>query len=165
MGAPTIWWRMTIPILTVELIGKDSLVEKLKLIEELSKYNRMQEAWKTMVEIVAGTARAKAPYWRGDLAVSIEEEVRMDGENMIGEVFTDLFYAPFQERGTDPYFPNVDNLIPWAGSTKAAWGVALAIATRGLIPRKFFEKALLQEETTITGLVGDVVAEIMEGKY
>jgi len=157
---------MTIPILTVELIGKDTLVEKLKLLEELSKYNRMQEAWEMMVELLAGTARSEAPYGvTGKLSASIEEEVRMDAGNMIGEVFSDLFYAPFQETGRDPFFPNVDNLVDWAGSRQAAWGVALAIATRGIIPQEFFQKALLAEETTITGLVGDVIVEIMEGAY
>ena len=157
---------MSIPIITIELIGKDSLEEKLKLLQDLSKYNRMQEAWETMVEIVAGAVRDKAPYWHGDLRISIEEEVRMEDDNMIGEIFSDLFYAPIQERGTDPYFPNVDNLELWAAEHGgSAFGLALVIAARGIVAKKFAEGALLEEETTITGLVGDVIVEIMEGTY
>jgi len=157
---------MTIPIITLELTGNQSLEEKLRRLQELEKRGRTQEAWERMVELVGQTARQKVPYWQGDLRASIDEEVGIHDGKIAGTVFSDRFYAPFQERGVAPYFPNLDNIEAWAvdhGMT--AWELALVIASRGIIPLRYFESTLLEEENQIVDLVGEVVAEIMEGEY
>jgi len=159
---------MTIPIVTIELTGSQTLVEKLERLKELQKQGRTKEAWERMVELVGTTAREKAPFWpgHGELKASIDEEVGTIGDDIAGTVFSDRFYAPFQERGTEPYFPNLDNLEEWAiDHGVSAWTVALAIATRGIIPLRFFEETLLEEENEIVDLVGEVIAKIMEAKY
>jgi len=157
---------MTIPIVSIELLGDQTLVEKLERLKELQKQGRTKEAWERMVELVGATAREVAPEWRRDLIASIDEEVGTIGDDIAGTVFSDRFYAPFQERGTEPYFPNLDNLEDWAvDHGVSAWTVALAIATRGIIPLRFFEKSLLQEENAVIDLVGEVIAKIMEAKY
>ena len=157
---------MTIPIVTIELLGSQTLDEKLERLKELQKQGRTQEAFERAVEFLSSTTSDKAPRWSGVLQASFDEEVGMIGNDIAGTVFSDEIIAPFHERGTAPFFPNLDNIEPWAiDHGVSPWVVALAIAARGIIPLRYAEEALLEEEDQIVELIGEAIGKIMEGEY
>lgn len=155
-----------IPLLEVELLGSQQLQSLLASVNPNLTGGRLMDAWEDVVELLNIAVRGAAPYDLGYLIASIDDEVILDQGEITGVVFSDLFYTPFQERGTTPYWPNIDALEDWAirhGTT--AYVVARAIATRGIIPLKYFEQALMDSEDEIVQLVGQVVAEILEREY
>ena len=154
------------PYFTIELEGDEELLRKLEGIRRNLRGDRLIEPWQRMVEMVAITARDLAPHDLGYLLASINEEVIVEGDEITGVVFSDLFYAPFQEIGRDRYFPNLEALEEWAERhDTTAWVVAMAIDRRGIIPLKFFQEAILKNREEIVDLVGPVVIEIMEQEY
>ena len=153
-------------LFTVELEGTEEFVDFLKHVDIGLSGPRLVEAWEAAVGLVAEKVRETAPRDLGYLAAGIGEEVTQDGEDLLGIIFSDTFYAPFQERGTYRYFPNIDALEEWAerhGTT--AYVVALAIARRGIIPLRFFEDALINSEDQVVSLIGRVTGEIIEQGY
>lgn len=154
------------PHITIELKGDEELLRVLEGIRKNLRGDRLIEPWERMTEMVATSAREKAPHDLGYLLAGINEEVIVEGDEIIGVVYNDIFYAPFQERGTGRYFPNLEALEEWAERHDTTpWVVALAIDRRGIIPIKFFEQAILVNKEEIVDLVGSVVIEIMEEEY
>jgi len=173
------------PHIEVELKGSEELQRRLEGIERALRGDRLVEPWQRAVELIGASAVEKAPDWEGRLRASINYEVILGGpgeggvygepgtrlrgverEDITGVVYTDVFYGPFQERGTDPYFPNLEALELWAEEHgKSAFEVALAISERGIIPLKFFEGALLENEDAVVELIDEVVARVMEQEY
>ena len=68
-----------------------------------------------IVENVAAIVRENAPVWTSALVDDIDTEVIVGEEIVEGEVFSTLFYTPYQEYGwKEGTFPNVSNLEAWA---------------------------------------------------
>jgi len=155
-----------ITLFSAELVGSNKLLRLLTGVNRNLKGGRLRDAWEELTEMINIEARGNAPYSEGDLLISIEDEVLVSDDVITGVVFSDVLYAPFQERGTDVYFPNVDALEDWARlHGKTAWSVALSILGRGVPARKYFELTLVENEDEIVRLVGGVVAEILEREY
>ena len=149
---------------TIDMTGGTTLQEKLKFIADLKQSGHIQDAWQTMTELVEMAVRDKAPHWLGHLRAGFDSESGLDGADWYGLVFSDEVYAPFQEAGVSPFFPNLDAIEDWAiAHGMTAYQLALIIAARGIIGLRYAEEALLQEESAIIGLVGDAVATIMSG--
>lgn len=53
-------------------------------------------------KVVQADAKRLAPGNNGELRNSIKTRVKMDGDKAIGEVYTNLHYAPYVEFGTGP---------------------------------------------------------------
>lgn len=155
--------------LSIELIGSEEAQRALEGIRANLRGDRLVEPWERVVEYVANAVRdivRQDVYWRGRLLSSIEGEVQGIGYEISGVVYSDEFYAPFQERGTNPYWPDQEALEEWAEDHDVStFVVARAIARRGLEPKKFMELAFWEQGATVLELVGDVVAEIMEAEY
>jgi len=152
--------------ITVEIDGAEELISELARIDKDLSGAKALEVYERVVELVAGDARDRAPHDLGYLTAGIDEEVGLVEGDPAGLVFTDIYYAPFQERGTDPYFPNLEALEEWAERhDTTAWVVAMAILRRGLVPKKFFEEALTENVDDIYSYIGEGVAEIMEKEY
>lgn len=155
------------------LEGDEELKEKyneLRAGYQKGLPNRIAEGFERAAEQVALVAYESdtTPRWRDRLRLSIDYENLSSEQDYIAAVFTDKFYAPMQERGTDPYFPNYhsESLVQWAEDHETtAYMVALAIAKRGIRAREFFKAALLASEETVYELVGESVADILEIKY
>ena len=156
-----------VPIFEVELLGDEEILKKFEELSEFHKSGRLEEAWERVIELVADAARDLAPEWERTLLSSIEEgEILIDGENVEGEVYTDSPYAAAQERGTDPYFPNLDNIADWAEDhDMSPWALALAIAANGLPERQFMENALTENELEIVELIGQAIGQVLEERY
>jgi len=153
-------------IFSIELEGDEELLRRLAGIGRALKGDRLIEPWERMTEMVATSERDRAPHDLGFLLASINEDVIVEGDEITGVVYTDMFHAPFQERGTEPYFPNLEALEEWAERhDTTAWVVAMAIARRGIIPLKFAELSILENQEEIVDLVGSVVIDIMEKEY
>jgi len=153
-------------IFSIELEGSEELQAYLKDVERDLSGPRLVEAWEAAVGLVAEKVRENAPRDLGYLAAGVGEEVIQEAEDLLGIIFSDTFYAPFQERGTDAYFPNLEALEEWAERhDTTAYAVALAIAGRGIIPLRFFENALVDSEDPVVTLIGRVTGEIIVQGY
>lgn len=153
-------------IFSIELEGDEELLRRLAGIDRALKGDRLIEPWERMTEMVGSSARDRAPHDLGFLLASIEEEVIVEDDEIIGVVYSDLFYAPFQEAGKPRYFPNLEALEEWAERhDTSAWVVALAIDRRGIVPIKFFEESILENQEEIVDLVGPVVIKILVEEY
>ena len=160
---------MRAELLTIELVGDEEAQRALEGVRRGLRGDRLVEPWERVVEYVASAVRdivREDVYWRGQLYGGITGEVLAMGDEIMGVIYSDEIYAPFQERGTDPYFPSVEALEEWAEDHDISpFLVALAISRRGLEPKKFMERGLREQEEMILELVGNVVAEIMEAEY
>lgn len=68
----------------------------------------------TLVEQVREIVAEHAPYHSGDLVDDIHAEVVETSKTVSGDVFSTLYYAPYQEFGWESgIFPNVSNLSGW----------------------------------------------------
>jgi len=153
-------------IVEVEIQGSEELRKEFERIEKDLTGQRLYDAWASAIEMLATGARERVPSDLGYLLASIEEEVIQQDEGYLGAVFSDLPYAPFQERGTDAYFPNLEALEEWAERhDTTAWVVAMAIKARGVPARRFFEESLFESEDEIFSLIGGAVGQIIEREY
>lgn len=74
----------------------DRLLSRLNNIAKMDLKKTMVQATK----VVHAQAKNLAPVDTGNLAGSIHQEVKINGKNIAGRVFTNLQYAPYVEFGT-----------------------------------------------------------------
>lgn len=152
--------------MAMEIKGSEALLRRLTGVHRKLKGDRLTEPWQRAVELVADSARGFAPRWQGDLAAGIEEEILVEGEDILGVIYDDEFYAPFQEFGTREYWPNIDAITDWADDHGVSpYVVARSIHNRGVPEIKFFERALEENVEAIGDLIGDAVAVILMEEY
>ena len=87
-----------------ELLGADSLIAKCrKLASKQAGEDIVRRAvLNACKNVVQADAKLRAPANDGELRNSIKTRVKMDGDKVIGEVYTNLHYAPYVELGTGP---------------------------------------------------------------
>ena len=86
-----------------ELLGADRLIAKCrKLYGAKAADITRQAVLHASKTIVQADAKLRAPANEGELRNSIKVRVKMDGDKVIGEVYTNLHYAPYVELGTGP---------------------------------------------------------------
>ena len=86
-----------------ELLGADRLIAKCrKLYGAKATDITRQAVLHASKTIVQADAKLRAPANDGELRNSIKTRVKMDGDKVIGEVYTNLHYAPYVELGTGP---------------------------------------------------------------
>jgi len=159
-----------ITITVSQIFGALELLAKLREAKALSTSAKMRRAFEEATDLVANDVREYAPFWpgRGDLRASFEDEVVSEDEDIYGMVYSDLEYAPFQERGTMPggYFPNWDRISEWAEDHGwDPWVISLHIYNVGTEAKKYAERALFENEAAILELVGAATFAILEGSY
>ena len=86
---------------SVEVKGIDKLQKDLY---QISQTKRLRQAMGTATAIVEATAKTLCPTNKyrggGELRESIHMQVKDDGDEIIGKVFTNKEYAPYVEFGT-----------------------------------------------------------------
>lgn len=113
--------------------------------------------------LVAGNVRERTPVDTGRLRSSITHELRGTSSVRIG---TNVKYAPSVEFGSQPHFPPVAALQPWArrhgfpAGTGGAFLVARAISRRGTKPREMFKKGLAASLGDVRRFLGDFARDI-----
>mgnify|MGYP003082177501 FL=1 len=86
-----------------ELLGADRLIAKCRKLYGVKAADITRQAvLHASKTIVQADAKLRAPANEGELRNSIKTRVKMDGDKVIGEVYTNLNYAPYVELGTGP---------------------------------------------------------------
>ena len=86
-----------------ELLGADRLIAKFRKLSDVVQRDIVSKAVHHAAKaIVQADAKRLAPGNNGELRNSIKTRVKMDGDKVIGEVYTNLHYAPYVEFGTGP---------------------------------------------------------------
>lgn len=120
----------------IRLEGVEEIVEHFDNLVDIEK---MRKVMGRACELVAGAAVEKAPKGNGDLQQNIKTKVDIDGDNVIGTVFTPIEYAPYVEYGTG-LFAEVQGRqdVPWSyQDEKGEWH-----STYGMHPQPFMRPAL-----------------------
>ena len=128
----------------------------------------MQEFWHRAAFITEGRAKQNAPVDRGHL----RDSIKILGEvTPLGAVLgSRLEYAGPMEYGARPHWPPPGALQPWArrhgfpAGPKGDWIVRSIIAKRGIKPRSFMRRAVvdslndygLELERAIEGIVRNI---------
>lgn len=87
-----------------ELLGADRLIAKCRKLASKQAgedivLRAVHNAAKTVVQ---ADAKLRAPANDGELRKRIRVRVKMEGDRVVGEVYTKLKYAPYVEFGTGP---------------------------------------------------------------
>ena len=87
-----------------ELLGADRLIAKCRKLASKQAgedivLRAVHNAAKTVVQ---ADAKLRAPANDGELRKRIRVRVKMEGDRVVGEVYTNLKYAPYVEFGTGP---------------------------------------------------------------
>ena len=157
------------PIFTIEIEGDEEEAERLRRILRGIHGPRMRDAMENVSGFIANEVVERAPRWRGDLQLSIKDEIvtteTAEGPEVTGVAFSDLDYAALQERGTPPFWPGGTKIDEWADDHGvSADAVRLAIASRGIRALHFFQHALEENQDYIFDVIGWAVAEIIESE-
>ena len=131
----------------------DRLTLKLNKIANMELKDTMNKA----VALVHGQAKSLAPVDTGDLAGSIRMSVKKTPKELVGQVYTNLEYAPYVEfgtgikgNGTYPY--DIDGLnLTYKDKAWCYWSEKEEkyIFTRGQIAQPFMYPALKENEKAI----------------
>lgn len=126
--------------MTMTVEGLRELIAKLDRPEWAeSPARKLLDTWRFYVE---REAKGNSPVWRGHLRRSITSARTGTGLNLDAEVGTNLDYAPYVHFGTDPHFPTLSEIGPWARSKGIdPYVVALSISQRGTKPQPFLTDA------------------------
>ncbi|HEW1341379.1 TPA: HK97 gp10 family phage protein, partial [Streptococcus pneumoniae] len=87
-----------------ELLGADRLIAKCRRLasKKTGEDIVLRAVHNATIKVVQADARRLAPARDGELITSIKTRAKMDGDKAIGEVYTNLKYAPYVEFGTGP---------------------------------------------------------------
>ena len=129
---------------SIRIEGLDGVLESLADIKDVSKIER---ALKKACALVERSAKQKAPKGEtGELARSISSRVEVDGDELVGIVFTALEYAPYVEFGTGLFAVKGGRQdVPWCyQDEKGEWHT-----TSGQHPQPFLGPALNENREQI----------------
>lgn len=120
------------------------------LAERFADVHKIEAAMKKAVTLVEGEARKKAPKDTGELRRSIESKVEIEGNTIIGTVFTPLEYAPYIEYGTGLFAESGGRKdVPWYyQDDKGEWH-----STSGMKPQPFMRPAVDENRTKVIEII------------
>lgn len=140
--------------MAIEFHGLDGVVDAFDTM--LAKAETGQAVGKACA-LVEAVAKKKAPKDNGLLRRSITSEVKKEGGDIVGVVYTPLEYAPYVEYGTGLFAESGGRKdVPWRyKDDKGEWH-----STSGQHPQPFLRPALDENREQITrlireGLTGD----------
>lgn len=129
----------------------------LETIENIIDMDGLENAMKKAVLLVEREAKKNAPRGNGDLARSITSKIETSGEEIIGTVFTPLFYAPYVEYGTGLFAEDGNGRkdVPWHYQDDAGeWHT-----TSGQKPQPFMRPALDENREQILRIIKEGVID------
>lgn len=128
--------------ISLEVEGLEEVEQKFRQAPQIVT-QETRDGMGRIVQKLTGEVKTRTPVDTGRLRSSIMNRVEGRGAGVQGIVSSNVKYAPFVELDTQPHFPPLSALEPWARRHgKTAWGVALAIAAHGTKGRHMFERAL-----------------------
>lgn len=122
--------------MSVEIDGIDKIIEHF---DKIADVRNLESALNKACALVEGDAKQKAPKDTGALRRSIESKVEVNGNDLVGTVFTPLEYSPYVEYGTGLFSTKGGRKnVPWKyQDDKGEWH-----STNGQHPQPFLNPAL-----------------------
>lgn len=139
--------------MNIRLEGLDEVLESLdSLIDE----STLEAALGKACAVVEAAAKQKAPKDTGELRRSITSKVEMQGDDMVGVVYTPLEYAPYVEYGTGLFAEEGGRAdVPWSyQNDKGEW-----ISTSGQKPQPYMRPALDENREEILRILAEVITD------
>lgn len=124
----------------------DGIEEVIEQFEEMAKATHLKRAVQKSCALVERDAKRKVRKGKGDLRRSIKSKVDDNGD-IVGTIFTTLFYAPYVEYGTGINAENGGGRkdVPWVYcDDEGEWH-----STRGQHPQPFLRPALNENREEI----------------
>lgn len=135
----------------------EGLSEIIGRIDSLVDIPGIESAMGKCVALVERSAKQKAPKDTGALRNSITSEVKSDGTDIVGIVFTPLEYAPYVEYGTGLFAENGDGRkTPWSYEDEET---GEKIFTRGQKPQPYLRPALNENREKIANILKGSISE------
>lgn len=137
--------------MSIKMNGLDGLERKL---ENLAEADAFEGALKKACALVERTAKEKAPKDTGALRNSITSEIRVNGDDLEGVVYTPLEYAPYVEYGTGLFAGNGGRQdVPWNyQDDEGNWH-----STSGQHPQPFMQPALDENREQILRILKEAL--------
>lgn len=137
--------------ITTRLEGLDGILSR---IDNIANESNVKQSLNKACLLVERSAKQKAPKDTGELRRSITSEVRQDGTEYIGVVFTPLEYAPYIEYGTGLFAEKGGRKeTPWSyKDDEGNWQ-----STSGLKPQPYLRPALNENREAITRILKEGV--------
>jgi HK97 gp10 family phage protein len=125
----------------------EGLEEVVKRIENMADIDKIKSAMGISCALVEGTAKQNARKDTGALRNSIKSEVKINGNEIKGIIYTPLEYAPYVEFGTGLFAEK-------GNGRKTGWAyedekTGKTIWTRGQRPKPFLRPALFENKNKI----------------
>jgi HK97 gp10 family phage protein len=138
--------------MSVRINGLDEVIES---VERVGDPEKIRQALGTACAIVERSAKQKAPKDTGALRRSITSEVRANGGEISGVVFTPLEYAPYVEFGTGLFAEGGGRQdVPWNyQDDEGNWH-----STSGQKPQPFLHPALNENREQILRIIKEALA-------
>lgn len=117
----------------------EGLEEVLEAIEDVGDVSLYEKALTKACLLVERTAKQTAPKGTGELRNSISHRIEIEGDSLVGVVFTPLEYAPYVEFGTGLFAEEGGRKdVPWHYMDEEGnWHT-----TSGMHPQPFLRPAL-----------------------
>lgn len=130
--------------MAVEIKGYNELLAKFNKLAELKG---VESGMQKSCALVERAAKQKAPKDTGELKRSISSRVINEGQAIIGEIFTQLEYAPYIEYGTGLFAESGGRTnVPWNyKDDKGEWHT-----TSCQKPQPYMRPALIENKDKIT---------------
>jgi HK97 gp10 family phage protein len=130
--------------MSIELRGLEDILDRLDAVANPETY---RAAMGKACALVERSAKQKAPKGNGELRRSITSKIEVDGDDMVGVVFTPLEYAPYVEFGTGLFAEKGGRQdVPWCyQDDKGEWHT-----TSGMHPQPYMRPALDENREQIT---------------
>lgn len=132
----------------IKISGLDSLLD---MFDDAADVVELEKAVGKACALVERSAKQKAPKGSGDLRRSITSEVVIEGDQIVGTVFTPLEYAPYVEYGTGLFAEggNGRQDVPWHyKDDEGEWH-----STSGMKPHPYMRPALEENREKILRLL------------
>ena len=122
--------------MSVKIDGIDKIIEHF---DKIADVRNLEKALGESCALVEASAKQKAPKDTGALRRSIESNVNINGNELIGTVFTPLEYAPYVEYGTGLFSTKGGRKdVPWKyQDDNGVWH-----STKGQHPQPFMKPSL-----------------------
>lgn len=133
----------------VDIKGTDTVIQAL---DELGNTDGFKALMNKACALVERSAKQNAPKDTGELARSITSKVEVEGENVVGIVYTPLEYAPYVEFGTGLFAESGGRLeVPWNyQDDEGNWH-----STSGQKPQPFMRPALDENREEIKRILSE----------
>lgn len=133
----------------------EGLDDVLREIDSLADTSQLTAAMGKACALVERSAKQKAPKGTGELRRSITSKVDNSGDEIVGEIFTPLEYAPYVEFGTGLFAENGGRTdVPWNyQDDKGEWH-----STSGMKPRPYLRPALDENREEILRIIKEGIS-------